>query len=256
MNNVLSFPPAIGATQPGALTSCTNCRSSNACLVRSLDPSMRMDVAKHVLTSVPIKRGEHLFRQGETMNGLYMLRAGSVKSYLDSADGCEQVAAFHFPGDILGFDALAERRHMSSAIALETVAFCTIPYDRVMSLAAVVPGFWSALMRGAAHRIVDAEQHALMLGQKSAPARLAAFLLNLSQRFSARGCSRNEFNLSMSRQDIANYLAVAVETISRLFTELQRQGAIQVDRRFIRIRSREALEEMAFEGQSLGVSHA
>lgn len=253
LNNVISFPPP---TSPGAVASCTNCRSSNACLVRSLDPAQRNDLAKYVLTSAPIKRGEHLFRQGETMNGLYMLRAGSVKSYIDSADGCEQVAAFHFPGDILGFDAIAERRHMSSAIALETAAFCSIPYERVMSLAAAVPGFWTALMRGAAHRIVDAEQHALLLGQKSAPARLAAFLLGLSHRFSARGCSRNEFNLSMSRQDIANYLAVAVETISRLFTELQRQGAITVDRRFVRIRSIEALEIMAVGGQTLGISHA
>jgi CRP/FNR family transcriptional regulator len=247
LTNVISFPPA-------TLTSCTSCRSSNACLVRSLDPAQRTDVAKHVLTSTPIKRGDHLFRQGETMHGLYMLRAGSVKSYLDSADGCEQVAAFHFPGDILGFDALAERRHMSSAIALETVSFCSIPYDRVMGLVTAVPGFWSGLLRGAAHRIVDAEQHALLLGQKSAPARLAAFLLGLSHRFAARGCSRHEFNLSMSRQDIANYLAVAVETISRLFTELQRQGAITVDRRFVRIRSIEALEAMAVEGQTLGVS--
>lgn len=190
------------------------------------------------------------------MNAFYMLRAGSVKSYLDSEDGCEQVAAFHFPGDILGFDAMAERRHMSSAIALETVAYCTIPYERVMSLITSVPGLWSALMRGAASHIVDAEQHALLLGQKSAPARLASFLLALSHRFAARGCSATEFNLSMSRQDIANYLAVAVETISRLFTDLQRKGALTVDRRFIRISSVKALEDMANEGQLARVSHA
>lgn len=249
LTNVISFPPATAI-------SCTNCRSSNACLVRSLDSALRNDVAKYVQTSAPIKRGDHLFRQGETMRALYMLRAGSVKSYLDSEDGCEQVAAFHFSGDILGFDALGAQRHMSSAIALETVAFCSIPFERVMNLVTSDSGYWSALMRGAAQRIVEAEQHALLLGQKSAPARLAAFLLSLSHRFSARGCSRNEFNLSMSRQDIANYLAVAVETISRLFTELQRQGAIVVDRRFIHICSVAALEEMAGDGHALGVSHA
>ncbi len=241
LTNVLSFPNPV-------LTSCTNCRSTTACLVRALDANVRGEVAKHVLTSAPIRRGEHLFRQGEQMTGLYMLRAGSVKSYLDSEDGCEQVAAFHFSGDILGFDALAERRHASSAIALETTAFCVIPYEKVATLATAVPGFWSALMRGAACRIVDAEQHALLLGQKSAAARLAAFLLALSHRFQARGCSRNEFNLTMSRQDIANYLAVAVETVSRLFTDLQRQGAIDVDRRFVRIRSLDALRAMASDG--------
>ncbi len=249
MDNVVSFnsPPQ---------TSCANCRCTTPCMVRALPQELRGEVARHVTARAPIARGEHLFRQGEPMNAFYMLRAGSVKSYLDSEDGCEQVAAFHFPGDILAFDAMAERRHMSSAIALETIAFCTIPHDRVMALITSAPGLWSALMRGAAGHIVDAEQHALLLGQKSAPARLASFLLALSHRFAARGCSATEFNLSMSRQDIANYLAVAVETISRLFTDLQRKGALTVDRRFIRICSLQTLEDMANEGQVARVSHA
>jgi len=252
-DNVISFPPAVA---PERLVSCLECRSANACLMRSLDEPLRQQLARFVFTSAPIKRGELLFRQGEPLQGLYMLRAGTVKSSLDSTDGCEQVVAFHFPGDILGLDALAEGRHMSSAIALETVAFCSISYDRIMSLAGTAPSFCTALMRGAANRLVAAEQHALLLGQKSAPARLATFLLGLSHHFSVRGCSRDEFNLSMSRQDIANYLAVAVETISRLLTELQRQGAISVDRRFIRICAREVLEEMAYDGELLGASHA
>lgn len=243
MSNVISF------STPGLpVASCSNCRSTTPCLVRSLPPEMKTELARHVTAGAPVSRGDHLFRQGSTMHALYLVRAGSVKSYIDSEDGCEQIAAFHFPGDILGFDALAERQHMSSAIALETVAFCTIPYDRVLGLATRVPGLWSALMRGAAAHIVDAEQHALLLGQRSAPARLAAFLMALSHRFAARGCSATEFNLTMSRQDIANYLAVAVETISRLFTDLQRRGAIDVDRRLVKIRDMRALESMVNEG--------
>lgn len=249
MENVLSLAAVSRA-------SCATCRSSNPCLVRDVPPQMRDQISRHVTSATPIPRGEHLFRQGEPMSSLYLLRGGSVKSYLDSADGCEQVAAFHFPGDALGFDALAGRRHMSSAVALETVAYCTLPYDRVMAVAASVPGLWTGLLQGAASHIVQAERHALLLGQKSAPARLAIFLLTLSQRFAARGCSPTEFNLPMSRQDIANYLAVAVETISRLFTGLQRTGAVLVDRRLVRIRSLRALEEMASEGQAARLSLA
>lgn len=249
MDNVVSF-------KPGPQASCVNCRSTTPCVVRALPQEMRGEVGRHVTAGAPIARGEHLFRQGQPMNAFYVLRAGSVKSYLDSEDGCEQVGSFHFPGDILAFDAMAERRHMSSAIALETVAYCTIPYERVVSLITSVPGLWSALMQSAAGHIVDAEKHTLLLGQKSAPARLASFLLALSHRFAARGCSATEFNLSMSRQDIANYLAVAVETISRLFTDLQRKGALTVDRRFIRICSLPALEDMASEGQLARVSRA
>lgn len=251
MENVISFAAPTGAAPP-----CVNCRSATPCLVRTLPLEKRDEIARHVSAATPVARGEHLFRQGQSMNALYMVRAGAVKSYIDSEDGCEQVAAFHFPGDILGFDALAERRHMSSATALETVAFCTIPYDRVLGLASVVPGLWSALMRGAANHIVDAEQHAMLLGQRSAPARLASFLLSLSHRFAARGCSSVEFNLPMSRQDIANYLAVAVETISRLFSDLQRRGGLEVDRRFIRIRKMGLLESMANETQASRATHA
>lgn len=248
MNNVVSFTRT-------ERSSCSQCRATNPCLVRALPAELREEIARHVTAGPPIARGDHLFRQGESMQAFYLLRGGSVKSYLDSEDGCEQVAAFHFPGDILGFDGMANRQHMSSAIALETTAYCTVPVEGVMTLAASVPGLWSALMRGAAGRLVEAGQHALLLGQKSAPARLASFLLSLSHRFAARGCSPVEFNLSMSRQDIANYLAVAVETISRLLTELQRRGAITVDRRNIRIRSLSALQAMASESPLARAQH-
>lgn len=251
MQNVIQFAAHTSSAAP-----CTHCRSTTPCMVRSLPLEKRDELARYISAAAPIARGEHLFRQGEVMNALYLVRAGAVKSYIDSEDGCEQVAAFHFPGDVLGFDALAARHHMSSAMALETVAFCTIPYERILSLAATVPGLWSALMRGAANQIVDAEQHSMLLGQRSAPARLAAFLLSMSHRFSSRGCSPTEFNLPMSRQDIANYLAVAVETVSRLFTDLQRRGALDVERRFIRIRKIEVLEKMASEGQVTRVALA
>ena len=251
MENVMPFAAPAAISAP-----CANCRAMPPCLVRSLPEERREEVTQHVSAAAPISRGAHLFRQGEPMSALYLLRAGAVKSYVDSEDGCEQIAAFQFPSDILGFDALSAHRHMSSAVALETVAFCTIPYDRVPALAAAVPGLWSALMRGAADHIVDAEQHAMMLGQRTAPARLAAFLLALSHRFAARGCSAIEFNLPMSRQEIANYLAVAVETISRLFTELQRRGALEVDRRFVRIRKMALLESMASEGQTSRATYA
>ena len=255
MENVIQFAASASASAPGA-TACANCRSSTPCLVRTLPAERRDEIARYVSAVAPIPRGEHLFRQGQSMNAFYMMRAGAVKSYIDSEDGCEQVAAFHFPGDILGFDALAERRHMSSAMALETVAFCTVPFDRVLDLTTAVPGLWSALMRGAANHIVDAGQHAMLLGQRSAPARLAAFLLSLSHRFAARGCSAIEFNLPMSRQDIANYLAVAVETISRLFSDLQRRGALDVDRRFVKILQMQVLETLANEGQTNRATHA
>lgn len=247
-DNVISFPP-LNAT-------CGNCRWSKFCVARVLEPDTRSQAAKNLVCSGPLRRGAHLFRQGDELKSLYIVRSGSVKAYIDSEDGCEQTVAFHFPGDLLGFDAIAGEVHQSSAVALETTAVCSIPYARLAVVAIEVPALWNELMRAAAMQLMDKQSHALLLGQKSAQARFATFLLFMSHRFAARGLSRTEFNLSMSRQEIANYLAVAVETISRLFTDLQRRGVLEVDRRFIRIRSLEGLNELAHEGRALGVSHA
>ncbi len=236
-SNVLSFPPI--------LTNCTNCRWSRACIARALDPNGLVELSRHASHPGPLKQGAQLFRQGDKLEALFVLRSGSIKTYLDSEDGCEQSIAFLFPGDMVGFDAIAGNRHPTSAVALETTAYCAIPYERVMSLAAKTPHLLQEVMRAAATHVMAAHSHVLLLGQKSAPARLAAFLLDLSARFAVRGCSRTEFNLSMSRQEIANYLAVAVETISRLFTDLQHREVIAVDRRFVKILSLPALEAVA-----------
>ncbi len=251
--NILPFPIQTPAPSPTSqliptVQACTKCRFVKGCLLHVMTPAERAELAQQVVVSAPAKRGQHLYHQGDKMAGLYLLRAGAVKSYLDNEDGCEQVAEFYFPGDILGFDGFVDQRHMSAAIALETVSVCMIPYAQLISFAARVPDFWLALMRGASQRIIEADRHMLVLGQRSAPCRLAGFLLDMSEKFAGRGCSRTEFNLPMSRQDIANYLSVAVETVSRLLGDLQRLGAILVDRRFIRICAREMLAQMAAEG--------
>ncbi len=247
-DNIINFPPLYAT--------CGNCRWSKFCVARALEPESRAQAARNLVCSGPLHRGAHLFRQGDELKSLYLVRSGSVKAYVDSEDGCEQTVAFHFPGDLLGFDAIAGDLHQSSAVALETTAVCSIPYVRLATVAIEVPTLWNELMRAAAMQLMDKQSHALLLGQKSAQARFANFLLFISNRYAARGCSRTEFNLSMSRQEIANYLAVAVETISRLFTDLQRRGVLEVDRRFVRIVSLDSLSGLAHEGRALGVSQA
>ena len=247
-SNIVSFP------QTGL--HCAGCRSRKLCPVGVLDSADRAEIAKLILCALPARRGQHLFRQGDALRSFFMVRTGSVKAYLDSEDGCEQAVGFHFPGELLGCDAMGSGRYPTSVVALESLTYCTIPYTRMQLLAARAPQFWQRVVRAASNELIEAQNHALLLGQKSAPARLAKFLLDLSGRFGARGLSRTEFNLSMSRQEIANYLAVAVETMSRLFTELQRREVIAVDRRLVKILSPAALHEMAVEGRPQRVSAA
>jgi CRP/FNR family transcriptional regulator len=246
--NIVTFAPTS--------STCGTCRWSKFCVARHAESDQRNGAPKGPLCGAPLRRGTHLFRQGDELKSLYVVRAGSVKCYTDSEDGCEQTIAFQFPGDLLGFDGMGGGAYQSSVVALETTAVCALPLPRGAQAVIESSQVSADLMRAVSSQLIDRQNHALLLGQKSAQARMSTFLLSLSARFAARGCSRTEFNLSMSRQEIANYLAVAVETISRLFSDLQRRGVLAVDRRFVRILSLPKLELMAHEGKGASAAHA
>lgn len=238
--NIIDFPKAS--------VTCGFCPWARACVVEGLSAGSEETSAQRCVA--PTKRGQHILRQGDRLESLYVLRSGSAKSYFDSSDGLEQIVAFHYPGELLGFDAVGDGRHQSSIVALETAALCRISYTELEQSMLQSPKLWQEVMRAASRQMLDKNAHVLMLGQKSAAGRFASFLLDVSGRLAARGCSRSEFNLSMSRQDIANYLSLAVETVSRLFGEMQACGALTVDRRFVQIRSFEILQSVAGEGAS------
>jgi len=240
--NVIDFPKAS--------VTCTFCPWARSCVGQSFDPAQQ---GSHALRNTsPTKRNQHIVRQGDPLEYLYVLRSGSAKSYFDSQDGCEQIVDFHYPGDLLGFDAVAQGIHQTSVIALETAALCRIPFVASDEGLLQVPKLWAEVMRAAASQMRNKSAHVLLLGQKSAAARFANFLLDISARLAARGCSRSEFNLSMARQDIANYLSLAVETVSRQFGDLQAQGVIAVDRRYVCIQSFERLQAIAGEHAGAG----
>ncbi len=229
LGNVIDFPNLVRR--------CETCQWSELCSTTRRGPcrEQRTGTTSQFACKAPLKRRTYLFHQGQPLRAFYMVRSGTVKCYLDSEDGCEQIVAFHFPGDLIGFDAVSDGEHQTSAVLLETSAVCVLPYERLNRLASASPKLLAGVMRAGSAQLLEKEHHALLLGQKSAQARLAAFLLYLSRRFRGRGCSAQEFNLPMSRQEIANYLAVAVETMSRLFSDFQRRGVLDVDRRFVRI---------------------
>lgn len=240
--NVIDFPKAS--------VTCHFCPWARSCLGQGFGSTHQ---ESHALrNTAPTKRNQHIIRQGDPLEYLYVLRSGSAKSYFDSHDGCEQIVEFHYPGDLLGFDAVAQGVHQTSVIGLETAALCRIPFSASDEGMLQAPKLWAEVMRAAALQMRNKSAHVLLLGQKSAAARFAAFLLDISARLAARGCSRSEFNLSMARQDIANYLSLAVETVSRQFGDLQVQGIITVDRRYVHIQSFERLQALAGDHASAG----
>lgn len=187
-----------------------------------------------------IRAGEHIFRESDESNALYVVRSGSVKSYLISNDGEEQVLGFYLPGDVFGLDGSPSQGCMSSAVTLETSTVCRLPIDDLDD-----NGIAERLLRLTSVQLQRDHNLVLMLARKDADGRLASFLCDLSRRYNARGYSAAALNLSMSRQDIGNYLGLAVETVSRTLTRFQESGLIKVQRREVDILDLEKLNKIA-----------
>ena len=116
----------------------------------------------------------------------------------------------------MGFDAITNMQHPSFAQALETAMVCEIPFDILDDLSGKMPKLRQQIMRLMSSEIKSDQEMILLLSKMNAEERLAAFIHNLSKRYSARGFSAKEFRLTMTRSDIGNYLGLTVETISRL----------------------------------------
>jgi CRP/FNR family transcriptional regulator, anaerobic regulatory protein len=192
----------------------------------------------------PLHRGDLLFQEGDRFRSLYVVKTGSVKSFAPNPEGGEQVLGFHLPGELIGLDAIDRDVHICSAAALDTAAVCEVPFARLEELTAVIPSLQRQLYRLLSKEIGDDTELLMVLGKKSAEERLAAFLLSLSRRLDKRGLSSTDIHLSMSRHEIGNYLGLAVETVSRLFTHFQEERLMRVERKHIQLHDLGALETL------------
>ncbi len=217
-------------------TTCSTCHLRELCLpcglnVNDVDALDRLGFGRR-----KVMAGETLFTEGDRFIFVYAVRTGTFKSSLTLVDGREQVSGFHMAGELLGLDGVASGKHASTATALEDTEVCTIPYASLSELAATGGSeMQQMVMRLMSREIVREHSLMLLLGSMTADERLAAFLLNLSQRMKARGFSPREFHLRMSRAEIGSYLGLKLETVSRSFSAFQRQGLLEVDKRHIRI---------------------
>ena len=224
---------------------CKNCSLSQLCLPVGLPPEDVERLDNIVKRSRPLHRGDHLFRIGERFRSLYVVKTGSVKTFAPSEEGGEQVLGFHLPGEIIGLDAIEKNCHACSAKVLETSAICEIPFQRFEELSSSMPTLQHQMYKLLSKEIGHDTEMLLLLGKRSADERLAAFLVSMSKRLSKRGLSPTDFYLSMSRHEIGNYLGLAVETVSRLFTRFQDEGLLAVDRKHVQVLNMGALEILA-----------
>ena len=214
---------------------CQSCSLSHLCLPVSLNKTELEKLDDIIERKRPLQKHAKLVSAGDKFHSLYAVRSGSFKSFINDSDGVEQIIGFHFPGDIIGFDALKDDTHHSFAQALETAMVCELPYNTLDSLSNVYPKLRQQIMRFMSTEIKNDHDLMMLLSKRSAKERLMYFISHLSHRFKERGFSAKQFYLSMTRNEIGNYLGLTVETISRLLSRFQQDGLIRVDGKLITI---------------------
>ncbi len=227
--------------------SCGNCGLSRLCLPASIggDDLARLDHVVEVKRLV--ERERPLYTSGQPFRALYVVRSGAFKTFAADSEGASQVLGFHLPGEIMGLDAIAPGHHQCTAQALEKSSACEVPFGRLEQVARELPGLQQQLLRVISREIQQDHQHLVMIGRRVALERLAIFLLSLSERLQRMRRDPLLFVLPMSRGDIASYLGLVIETVSRLFSKLAELGVIQVERKTIRIVDPVRLRELAGE---------
>lgn len=191
------------------------------------------------------ERGELLYRTDEPVRTIYAVRSGSVKTYVLTKNGRMQITGFHIAGELLGLGAIAAHYFTTEAMALETTMVCEVPIEVLEVYSKEIPSIRQQMLKILSQEILDNQELMLLLGKKSADERLATLLLSLSQRFRRRNYSPTEFNLSMSRSDIGNYLGIAEETVCRVFTRFQSEGLLSTKQRQVQLLDLDRLNNIA-----------
>ncbi|HXE21315.1 MAG TPA: fumarate/nitrate reduction transcriptional regulator Fnr [Rhodoferax sp.] len=224
---------------------CSSCNLRELCMPLGLNAQEMSRIDELVDTRRKVKRGTTLFHDGDKFTSLYAIRTGFFKTCVAAEDGRDQVTGFQMAGEVVGLDGIVNDRHTCNAVALEDAEVCVMPFDRIEELSREVSALQHHVHRIMSREIVRENGVMLLLGSMRAEERLAAFLLNLTQRLHARGFSASELVLRMTREEIGSYLGLKLETISRTFSRFAEDGIVEVKQRHIRILDSVALQRIA-----------
>jgi CRP/FNR family transcriptional regulator len=226
------------------LAACSTCALRELCLVEGLDVEAMAHVDELVSGRIRLHKGDTLFRAGDRFTSLYAIRSGSCKTVSLTEDGHDQVSGYHMSGEIIGTDGIGTDRYSGQAVALEDTEVCVLPFGRLEAFGRQHVRFQHNLHRLLSREISRESKVMLLLGTMLAERRLAVFLLDLSERYRARGYSSCEFVLRMTREEIGSYLGLKLETVSRLFSRFQRDGLLQVQGRIVKLLDRASLKRL------------
>jgi len=228
----------------GAKADCSNCPTRALCMPIKLSPNDPGRCDTVLGSTRKVARGEAIYRAGDPFRNLYVARAGSSKTVAVHRDGREQITGFQIAGEFLGMDGIGTGFYTVDAIALEDGVVCVIPFKELEEQCGEVRELQHLLHRLMSREIVRESSLLMLMGNLTAEERVATFLTNLSQRFRDRGYSPAQFNLRMTREEIGCHLGMKLETVSRMFSKLQRRGLIDMRGKQVRIVDIEGLERV------------
>jgi len=233
---------AVAEGEGDEVTFCGTCAFAPVCLPNGYDKTALSELHCLIEHVGPFPPGHVVFRRGDAFDAVYAVRAGAVKTCVVDEQGREQVLGFYMPGELVGLSGIYPAHYPCDAIALDTLTVCRFSFPAMAMLATRLPGIQAQLFRLMSRDIGEA---ALLAGDFTADERLAAFLVRMSHGQAARGYSATRLHLAMTRTDIANYLRLAPETVSRVLRRFVDDALIVVDRREVTLAGLETLERMA-----------
>jgi len=214
---------------------CASCGLWRVCF-----PGLVASAAEQRLNGLRIRRirvagGKTLYRSGDKVESFYMIRSGCIKE-LDDAHGRDgAVVNFGLPGEMLSLQCLGPSVSNTTSVAVEASFLCVVPWDTFSELGMDSPRVAAEFIRLIARSGMAARELLTLIRDREALERVSGFLLNVSARLQSRGVRGREFRLAMNRDDIANYLGLRSETVSRCFTELARRNLIRVRAKWVQI---------------------
>ena len=237
-------------------TSCEDCSLFSLCFAHDISADEREEINRVLKRQQPMDRNDHLYLGGQSAKTVSVVRSGSVKAYQLSQDGDEIVSGFYLPGEILGLDALSSEKHPGFAVALEDSRTCEIPFKDFVNMLKTSPKLNQVMLRLLSEEMAETRELLLVVGRLDARTRVALFLMSMSRRLARRNQDPDQFRLTMDRRDIANYLGLTIETVSRTLSAMQREKVIEVRGKLVRVLDRPALEQTAMRVDEVSRRHA
>ncbi|MEA1890463.1 MAG: fumarate/nitrate reduction transcriptional regulator Fnr [Pseudomonadota bacterium] len=225
-------------------SSCAYCSVRRLCLPISVDKE-EVDLIDSLIFDRPqLKKSDYLFHSGDKFQSLFALKSGAIKTYGSTRDGREQITGFHFPGELIGLDAIGNKMHNCNAVALEKTVVCELPYKNIEDISLQIPRVQQEITRLMSLEIRNDEEMLMAIGSMRAEQRVACFLFSLYRRLSLRNTEKSMFRLPMTREEIGNYLGLSLETVSRRMSSLHEDGILEVENRLIKLKDIERLQAL------------